>query len=288
MEHIELLIVGGGAAGIGAALGAWESGCRSLLLVDRGETLGGVLLQCAHRGFGPEQTGMEYAQGLASQLPEELPRSLRTTVLSVSPDRQAVLVSPVRGTYSLRFDRMILASGCMEIPLGALGIAGTRPSGVYTAGQMQAMMNLDGYLPEGPVVILGSGDMGLILANQIADAGIPVTLVEQKPECGGMLRNRKKVAEGGIPLLTDTTITEVGGYPALEYVLLSDGTKLPCRSLLTAVGLRPDRELLRGLESPDWLSLCGNCSQPHAVVESVAAEGKRAGAEACRNRKVSP
>lgn len=276
MEHVDILIVGGGAAGIGAAKAAWAAGCRSILVADRGNRLGGILLQCAHRGFGSGLTGGEFAAELLSDFPEGIALAAETDVLSASPEKWAVLSSRA-GLRQVGFDQLILASGCMEIPMGALPIGGTRPKGVYTAGQMQAMMNLEGLAPEGPVVILGSGDLGLIMANQIADAGIPVTLVEKGAACGGMARNQKKAAAGEIPLLCGRTVTEVRGYPELAGVVLSDGEELPCRTLLTAVGLRPDRELIRELGSPDWLHICGNANRVHPMVEAVAAEGKQAG-----------
>ncbi len=146
-------------------------------------------------------------------------------------------------------------------------------------------MNLDGYLPEGPVVILGSGDLGLVLSNQLWEAGIPVTLVEKNSVCGGLPWNRKSVAEGKIPLLCGKTVTEIRGTPDLEAVVLSDGQVLPCKTFLTAVGLVPDRSLIRELGQPDWLYLCGNCSSVHTVVEQVVTEGRATGAVAYQNRR---
>lgn len=283
MEHIEILIIGGGAAGIGAARGAWESGGRSIMLVDRENDLGGILRQCAHRGFGAGQTGTEYRDALTSDLPSDMILRFGTTVLEIKDDKTAVLAGKDTGVYTVGFDALILAAGCVEIPVGALNIAGTRPAGVYTAGQMQAMMNLDGYVPDGPAVILGSGDMGLIMANQLYDAGVPVTVIEQKTACGAMARNRKKVASGEIPLLCERTITRLNGTPRLESVTLSDGAVLQCRTLLTAVGLKPDRELIRTVGIPEWLHLCGNCREIHPMVEAVFEEGKQIGAAAHRN-----
>ena len=177
MEHFDILVVGGGAAGIAAAKAAVGAGCGSVALVDRKPSLGGVLLQCAHRGFGPGLTGTEYAGALLQDFPGEVRLFPGTTVLSVEETK----IARLSGGRTLCFDQLIYAAGCREIPMGALPIAGTRPEGIYTAGQMQKMMNLHGFLPEGPVVILGSGDLGLIMAAQIASLGISVTLVEKRP-----------------------------------------------------------------------------------------------------------
>ena len=178
------------------------------------------------------------------------------------------------------FQQLILATGCREIPLGALPIGGTRPSGIYTAGQMQAMMNLHGYIPEGPAVILGSGDIGLVMANHLAEKGIAVTLVEQHPQCGGMQKNQRCLRKYSIRLRCNTTIREVRGEKKLGGVILSDGTFLPCRTLLVAAGLRPDRELIWDLEDAPWLHTCGNCSTVHPIVEAVVSEGEQAGLSA--------
>lgn len=281
MEHCDILIIGAGAAGIAAAKAAAEGGCESVLMVDRKKSPGGVLLQCAHHGFGQNLNGPEYTKKLMDDFPETVIRCPNTTVLSVFKDKTAVLSGPAFGTKRITFDQLILAAGCREIPMGALSIAGTRPKGVYTAGQMQEMMNLHGYTPEGPVVILGSGDLGLIMAKQLAEAGLSVTLVEQKAECGGMARNQRCLQEHPITLICDMTITEVLGEKQLKGVLLNNGTYLPCGTLLIAVGLRPDRELVFGLGDPDWLHICGNCNKVHPMVEAVVNEGKRAGITAC-------
>lgn len=274
METYDILIVGGGAAGIAAARAA--SGAR-VLLADRRKALGGILLQCAHRGFGRDQTGPEYAAGLIRDLPAHITLALETTVLSIGEDRTALLSGREFGRRRIRFRRLILATGCREIPMGALSIAGTRPLGVYTAGQMQERMNLHGCIPEGPVVILGSGDLGLILARQLAQLGLAVTLVEQRPRCGGMAKNQRCLEEYPIGLLCGDTITRVHGDPHITGCTTKNGVHLPCRTLLIAAGLRPERELIAGLGSPDWLYSCGNCSRVHPMVEAVIQEGKQAG-----------
>lgn len=283
MEHFDILVIGAGAAGIAAAKGAWEAGCRSIAIVDRKKTMGGVLLQCAHRGFGQKLTGGEYLQELLRGFPEEITVITDTTVLSVYGNKTAML----SGGRIVSFDQLILAAGCREIPVGALPIGGTRPEGVYTAGQMQEMMNLYGVIPEGPAVILGSGDLGLIMAKQLAEHEIAVTLVEKKPSCGGMARNRRCLEEYPIELICNATITEVFGQKRLEGAALSDNRELPCKTLLIAVGLRPERELVSHLGNPDWLHICGNCNVVHPMVESVTQEGKQAGFAACRQLRGS-
>ena len=283
METCDILIIGAGAAGIGAAKAAAETGCRRTMLVDRKEHMGGILLQCFHRGFGRNVNGPEFTRELLQDFPEEIVWCPETTVLSVSGDRTALLCSPRFGRKTVAFRQLILATGCREIPLGALPIGGTRPAGVYTAGQMQEMVNLHGYLPEGPAVILGSGDIGLIMANHLAERGIPVTLVEQRSQCGGMERNRRCLQSYPIRLRCNVTVREVVGQKRLEGVYLSDGTFLECRTLLIAAGLRPDRDLVWGLEDADWLHFCGNCSTVHEIVEAVVSEGEEAAQAAWRN-----
>ena len=279
MEHFDILIVGAGAAGIAAAKAAFQAGCKSIALIDRKKSMGGVLLQCVHRGFGAELTGPEYTAQLLRDFPDEVRFFSNTTVLSVSQDKIAVL----SGGETIHFHQLILATGCQEIPMGALPIVGTRPKGIYTAGQMQEMMNLHGFTPEGPVVILGSGDLGLVMAKQLAESGLAVTLVEKKPTCGGMARNQRCLKEYPITLICNTTITEVFGERHLEGCALSDGRYLPCKILLIAAGLRPERELVYVLGNPNWLHLCGNCNHVHPMVEAVIHEGKQAGRTAYEN-----
>ena len=276
MEHFDILIIGGGASGIAAARAAADAGCKSIALVERKQKLGGILLQCSHPGFGTGLTGEEYAAALVGDFPPEVTLFLDTTVLSVEENK----IARLSGRREISFSQLIYAAGCREIPMGALPIVGTRPKGIYTAGQMQEMMNLHGFVPEGPVVILGSGDIGLIMAAQIAALGISVTLVEQRDTCGGLTRNRRCLKEYPIRLICGQTIAEVKGYPTLTGCCLSGGENLPSKTLLIAVGLRPDRALISGLGTPLWLHLCGNCNTIHPMVESVTAEGTRAGSTA--------
>lgn len=274
MEHFDILIIGGGAAGIAAAKAAKDA---KVLLVDRKPQLGGVLLQCTHHGFGKNKSGIEYAAELAKDFPNEITLALNTTVLSIFKDRTALLSGREFGQKIIRFSQLILAAGCREIPIGALPIGGTRPKGIYTAGQMQELTNLHGHIPEGPVVILGSGDLGLIMAKQLAEVGLSVTLVEKKDTCGGMARNQRCLEEYTIKLICSDTIAEVQGYPHLTGCTTARGETLPCKTLLIAVGLRPERELISHLGNPHWLHTCGNCNMVHPMVEAVIQEGKRAG-----------
>ena len=248
MEHVDILIIGGGAAGIAAAKAA--AGAR-VLLVDSRPALGGVLLQCSHRGFGKNKSGIEYAAELLQDFPGEIGLALNTTVLSVSGDRTALLSGRDFGRKTVRFSQLILAAGCRELPMGALAIGGTRPDGIYTAGQMQELMNLHGIVPDGPVVILGSGALGLIMAKQLAEAGLSVTMVEKRSRCGGMARNQRCLEEHPIRLICGDTVAEVLGDPHITGCVTAGGMELPCKTLLIAAGLIPERELVAHLGNPD-------------------------------------
>lgn len=273
MKTFDILIIGGGAAGIAAATGAYEAGCRSIAIVDRKKSLGGILLQCLHRGFGYDQNGPEYTEKLLQNLPAEITFLGSTTVLAVTKEK----IAHLSGGETLQFRQLVLAAGCREIPIGALPIAGTRPKGIYTAGQMQERMNLFGQIPEGPVVILGSGDLGLVMANHLSQAGLPVTLVEKQSVCGGMARNQRCLENPLVRLICSATVTEVLGEPFLEACVLSTGERIVCKTLLVAVGLIPERELTAELGTPEWLHICGNCNRVHPMVEAVVKEGKMAG-----------
>ena len=283
MEMYDILIIGAGAAGIAAAKAAAAAGCEKILLVDRKMELGGILRQCFHHGFGQNLNGPEYVEELLSDFPEEIIWEPNTTVLSVSGKKTAQLSGPKIGRKEISFSQLVLATGCREVPLGALPIGGTRPVGIYTAGQMQAMMNLHDVVPEGPAVILGSGDIGLVMANHLAEHGIAVTLVEQRPRCGGMAKNQICLKRYPIRLRCNATIREVRGEKKLEGVILSDGSFLPCKTLLVAAGLRPERELIWDVEGADWLHICGNCNTVHPIVEAVVSEGEQAGISAYEN-----
>lgn len=277
MEHYDILIVGGGAAGISAAKAAKG---KKVLLAEREDKLGGILMQCAHRGFGGDLSGMEYAATLADDL-DNVEISLNTTVLSVSENKTALLSQKDCGRREISFSRLILATGAMEIAAGALHIAGDRPKGIYTAGMMQKLVNCHGFVPSGPVVILGSGDIGLIMVETVAKMDIPVTLVEKAAALGGMARNRRRLDGLDVGIRLGSTVSEIFGEKELEAVLLSNGEKLPCKTLLVAVGLECDRKLIKKLENPEWLRLCGNCERVHPMIESVINDGTQAGEWVC-------
>ena len=282
MEHYDILIIGGGAAGMAAAS---ECGGAKVLLADRRPELGGVLLQCAHRGFGRNEDGPEYARSLVKGLPDTVELALGTTVLSVSADRTALLSGKGYGRKAVSFSQLILASGCREIPAGALPIGGTRPRGVYTAGQMQELMNLHGFCPKGSAVILGSGDLGLIMAWHLAEHGCAVTLVERRDTCGGMAKNRRRLEGYPVRLILGDTVAQIHGHPHITGCTTAEGTYLPCDLLLIAAGLRPERELAAHLGEPEWLHICGNCRRVHPMVEGVVQEGKEAGRTAMEHIK---
>ena len=286
----ELLIVGAGAAGITAALSAWEAGCRDVLLVDRREQLGGILPQCLHEGFGLTQYGMEltgpdYTERITEKLAQTGVRlALGTEVLTVRGDKTAVL-SDRSGLTELHFERLILTAGCRERTIGSLPVAGTRPTGIFTAGQAQEMMNLRGQDVGREVLILGSGDLGLIMARQFVLAGKHViAVVEKESRCGGMARNYHRCIEPyQIPIRFRTTVAAIHGEGRISGVTLrhlDSGAEefLPCDTLVTALGLIPERELVRGLGDSDWLFLAGNCRRVHDLVDSAVAEAEAIGA----------
>lgn len=289
MRTFKLLVVGAGAAGISAALAAWDAGCRDVLLLDRAESMGGILPQCLHEGFGlttfgQELTGPEYTARLAEKLAGTgvvfLPG---TEVLSVSEERIAVLSR--RGAVErLRFERLILASGCRERSIGSLPVAGTRPAGIFTAGQAQERINLRHQDLGDEILILGSGDLGMIMARRFTLGGKHVIAVlEQAVQYGGMARNHRRCIEAfSIPLRCRMTVREIHGEGRIRGVTaehLDSGERefIACDTLVTALGLIPERELVRGLEDRDWLSLVGNCHHVHDIVDSAAAEAARIG-----------
>ena len=289
MRSCKLLIVGAGAAGISAACSAWAAGCRDILLVDRAGQPGGILPQCLHEGFGlasfgRELTGPEYAAHLADQLSSSgvvfLPR---TEVLSVSEAKVAVL-SRNGEVEQLSFDQLILASGYREKSIGALPVAGTRPAGIFTAGQAQERINLRHQDLGSEILILGSGDLGMIMARRFTLEGRHIIAVlEQEAHCGGMARNFHRCIEAfSIPLRCRMTVREIHGRGRICGVTaehLDSGVRdfIPCDTLITALGLIPERELVRGLEDRDWLALAGNCHTVHDIVDSAAAEGEKIG-----------
>lgn len=320
-READVLIVGAGAAGLAAATSAAQSGA-SVLLVDRDEIAGGILNQCIHNGFGlhrygEELTGPEYATREIAQLSksDSIRLATKTAVLSLAQgDKglQATLVSESNGLQHALFGAVVLACGCRERTRGEVGIAGTRPAGVLTAGCAQRLCNIDGVLPGSRVVILGSGDIGLIMARRMTWEGAQVLCVcELASEPGGLRRNIVQCLEdNNIPLLLSTTVTAVYGSPRLEAVELSDvdpatnqpipGTsrRVECDALLLSCGLIPDNNLARGLgaqidpgtkgplvderlaTSVPGLFVAGNELHVHDLVDYVSEEGTQAGISA--------
>lgn len=287
MENCDIFIVGAGAAGLSAARAAFEQRCGSIFVADWHSDPGGILRQCAHRGFGAEFTGREYIDLLLEDYPDRIHFEWNSAVLSVEKNRTAVLSSGKYGLKRISFKQMILAAGCREITAGSLGFAGTRPEGIFTAGQIQADLNLRGIKPEGPVVILGSGDLGLIMARQLAEAGVKISaIIEKKNSCGGLMRNRRCISEFQLKLVCGATVSEIFGEEKLTGVSIRHcdtglDEYIPCKTLVIAAGLIPEQELIQNLGNPSWLHLCGNCNRIHSMVETVIQEGIQAGINAC-------
>lgn len=291
MTHCEILIIGAGVAGMSAAVGAWEAGCRSVLLLDRASKLGGILPQCIHEGFGPEElTGPAYAERLARRVADTGVRLLLgREVLSVSKEKTAV-VSGGGDLEEIAFNKLILAAGCRERGIGSLLLGGTRPAGVFTAGQAQEMINLRHWSVGQRIVIVGSGDLGMIMARRFTLEGKTVVAVlEQNERFGGMARNYHRCIEAyQIPILYRTAPRALHGMPRVTGVTvehLDSGTRgtLSCDTLVTALGLIPEQTLVRGLGEPAWLFYAGNCRRVHDMAESAAAEGARVGRAAGTN-----
>ena len=291
MERTELLIIGAGAAGISAACAAWDAGCRDVVLADRLPYPGGILPQCLHEGFGlsafgKELTGPAYAERLAERLTRTGVRFLpEREVLAVTKEKTAVL-SGSGGLEEIRFERLILATGSRERTVGSLALAGTRPAGVFTAGQAQEMINLHHWQLGDRIVILGSGDLGMILARRFTLEGKQVLAVlEQEAHFGGLARNYHRCIEAHhIPIRYRCTVREIHGMPRITGVTVEDldsGERelLSCDTLITAVVLVPERELIHSLEEAPWLSLAGNCSKVHDLADSAAAEGAKLGGQ---------
>ena len=316
---IDLVIVGGGPAGLAAAYSAWQHGLRDILILERDNELGGILNQCIHNGFGlhrfgEQLTGPEYAGRYIEMLRSTGVRvELGTMVLEVTPDKKIHCVSKEKGYQILEAKSVILCMGCRERTRGAIGIPGTRPAGIYTAGAAQRYVNMEGYLVGKRVLILGSGDIGLIMARRMTLEGAKVHAVaEVMPYSGGLKRNIVQCLEDfGIPLYLSTTVVDIHGQERLEGVTLArvdenrrpiPGTErdIPCDTLLLSVGLLPENELSQqagvrldavtgGPEVGDDLSTsvpgvfaCGNVLHVHDLVDFVSQEAARAGENAAR------
>ena len=313
----DLVIIGGGPAGLAAAIRARECGIEDILVLERDNAPGGILNQCVHNGFGlhtfkQELTGPEYAQRYIKKAKElGIEILLNTMVLGVSADKKITAVSPEMGVFELEARAVILAMGCRERPRGALNIPGSRCAGVFTAGTAQRLVNIDGRMPGREVVILGSGDIGLIMARRMTLEGAKVhAVVELMPWSSGLKRNIVQCLDDyDIPLLLSHTITKITGRDRLESVTVAEvdekrrpvpGTEqvIPCDTLLLSVGLLPENELSQkcgialspvtggavvseSLEtSVDGVFACGNVLHVHDLVDNVSKEASAAGEKA--------
>ena len=313
----DVIVIGGGPAGLAAAASAKENGATGVLVVERDDRLGGILNQCIHNGFGlitynEELTGPEYAARAEARAVEAgVEFRLGAMVVDVSSDRVVTCVSEERGLERLAAGAVVLAMGCRERPAGALGTPGYRPAGVYTAGTAQRLINIEGLMPGREVVILGSGDIGLIMARRMTLEGAHVACVaELMPYSGGLKRNIVQCLDDfGIPLLLSHTVTRIEGEKRVEAVTLAEvgpdgkpvaGTEVtyPCDTLLLSVGLLPENELSRsaGVEisgvtrgavvddalqtSLPGVFASGNVLHVHDLVDYVSQEASLAGKRA--------
>ena len=318
----ELIVIGGGPAGLAAACRAWEDGLRRILVVERDKELGGILNQCIHNGFGlhrfqEELTGPEYAGRFLEMLRATgVQVQMDTMALQLVPGQAGAphtvhCVSAQHGYQALETAAVVLAMGCRERTRGAIAIPGERPSGIFTAGTAQRYLNMEGYMVGRRVVILGSGDIGLIMARRMSLEGAKVlACVELMPYSSGLTRNIVQCLQDyGIPLYLSHTVTGIRGHDRLEQVTVSrvDEQRMPipgtemvfeCDTLLLSVGLIPENELTRqagicmdtrtggavvyeNMEtSVPGIFACGNVVHVHDLVDYVSAESERAGAAA--------
>ncbi|MBQ7910533.1 MAG: FAD-dependent oxidoreductase [Clostridia bacterium] len=321
--YTALVVIGGGPAGMAAAVAAYDDGVRDMVILERDLNAGGILRQCIHNGFGlhrfgEELTGPEYADRYHKMVVERgIAIKTGATVLDVTPsDEEGVAayvtaISEAEGMFTLRAGAVVLAMGCRERSKGALNIAGTRPAGIYSAGTAQRFVNMEGYMPGRKVVILGSGDIGLIMARRMTLEGAEVKAVcELMPYSGGLARNITQCLDDfGIPLMLSHTVTQIHGKERLTGVTVSkvDEKRRPipgseiyfeCDTLLLSVGLIPENELTRGANigmdgitggatvdqyrqtSLKGVFACGNVLHVHDLVDYVSEEAALAGSSA--------
>ena len=315
----EIVIIGGGPAGLAAAIAAYDAGCRSILILERDNQLGGILNQCIHNGFGlhtfgEELTGPEYAARFARQvLDRGIAYKLNTMVLSIGGDKKITAVNRTDGLIEIEATAIILAMGCRERSRGALNIPGFRPAGIYSAGTAQRLVNIEGFLPGRRVVILGSGDIGLIMARRMTLEGAKVLVVaELMPYSGGLKRNIVQcLNDFGIPLKLSHTVVDIQGRERVTGVTIAEvgpdrkpipGTEIhyDCDTLLLSCGLLPENELSRGMGvtiSPvtngpivdeslqtniPGVFAAGNVLHVHDLVDFVSEEAAAAGRAAVR------